>query len=244
LTIKLTQHVPVGSRQGPYRTSDGGSCIPPLRILQGGMRPFNAISGEERTHTRHEEASSPFHKTLLSSKICGFCATRTLKFAQRNAYFLQLSKIVRSAHQFPIGTSPLPAERRIGLEPMLRAIKNPATSAGRIRPSPGRHFRAPLGRMCSKLVFFLSGVRNQPHLWMSRQARSVSRLPCESGRHQLQSSIPKSKIPSSCIQDFFTLFLQPTCEFHMPLWKSIRLASGPRELDHRNRVYRTFMRKG
>jgi len=42
LTIKLTQHVPVGSRQGPYRTSDGGSCIPPLRILQGGMRLFNA----------------------------------------------------------------------------------------------------------------------------------------------------------------------------------------------------------
>src|SRR5208282_912611 len=42
LTIKLTQHVPVGLQPGPYRTSDGGSCIPPLRILQGGMRPFSA----------------------------------------------------------------------------------------------------------------------------------------------------------------------------------------------------------
>jgi hypothetical protein len=45
-----------------------------------------------------------------------------LKFAQRNAYFLQLSKIVRSAQQFPIGTSPLPAERSVGLGPALRLL--------------------------------------------------------------------------------------------------------------------------
>jgi hypothetical protein len=47
-----------------------------------------------------------------------------LKFAQRNASFLQLSKIDRSGHQFPIGTSPRPAERCIGLEPMQRINPN------------------------------------------------------------------------------------------------------------------------
>jgi hypothetical protein len=57
-----------------------------------------------------------------------------LEIRARNAYFLQLSKIVRFTQQFPSGTSPLPAERIIGLEPMLRAIKNPASSAGHVRP--------------------------------------------------------------------------------------------------------------
>jgi hypothetical protein len=41
-----------------------------------------------------------------------------------------LSKNARSVQQFPIGTSPLPAERGIGLEPMprkenLQTIKKP-----------------------------------------------------------------------------------------------------------------------
>jgi len=128
----------------------------------------------------------------------------------------------------PIGTSPLPAERRAGLEPTLRRkpskqIKNPATSAGRIRPSVWAAVPRVLGRMCSKLVFFLPGVRNQPHLWMSRQARSVSRLPRESGLHQLLNSIAISKIPSSDIHDFLTSFSHGTCEIHRFLWKS-RLA--------------------
>jgi hypothetical protein len=82
-------------------------------------------------------------------------------------------------------------------------IKNPATSAGRIRPSLWVLCVCTLGRMCSKLDFFLSGVGNQPHLWISRQARSVSRLPRESGLHQLQDSIAKTKFPSSCIEEFF-----------------------------------------
>src|SRR5277367_1387662 len=60
--------------------------------------------------------------------------------------------------------------------------------------------------MCSKLDFFLSGIRNQPHLWMSRQARSVSSQSPESGLHQLPASIAKSKIPSSCIHKSFGSF--------------------------------------
>jgi len=76
-------------------------------------------------------------KRYSRAKICGF-APRELEIAQRNAYFLQLSKIARPVHLLPIGTSPLPAERGIGLEPNREKtcykIKNPATSAGRIRP--------------------------------------------------------------------------------------------------------------
>ena len=121
-------------------------------------------------------------------------------------------------------SAPGGARIQFGAEPAKQTrnqIKNPATSAGRIRPSLWASFPRALGRMCSKLVFLLSGVRNQPHLWMSRQARSVSRLPRESGLHQPQRSIAKSKFPSSCIQDFFTSPSQSPCEFHRKLWKRL-----------------------
>jgi hypothetical protein len=68
---------------------------------------------------------------------CGF-ACAELEIRTRNAYFIQLSKSARFDHQLPIGTSPRQAEREIGLEPISRKksvqIKNPATSAGQIRP--------------------------------------------------------------------------------------------------------------
>jgi hypothetical protein len=64
---------------------------------------------------------------------------RSLKIAWRDAYFLQLSKTVRFDRLFLIETSPRQAERSADLEPALRinfwATKNPAASAGRIRPS-------------------------------------------------------------------------------------------------------------
>jgi hypothetical protein len=64
---------------------------------------------------------------------------RSLKIAWRDAYFLQLSKTVVPCRLFLTGTSPRQAERSADLESTLRenlwAIKNPATSAGRIRPS-------------------------------------------------------------------------------------------------------------
>jgi hypothetical protein len=44
-----------------------------------------------------------------------------------------LSKTVRSAHEVPIGTSPLPAECEFGFGAEV-AKKNPATSAGHVRP--------------------------------------------------------------------------------------------------------------
>ena len=70
------------------------------------------------------------------------------------------------------------------------------------------------GRKCSKLVFFLPGIRNQPHLWMSRQARSVSRLPRESGLHQLPYSIGSIQIPVKGHSRFLHLAVAFPCEFH------------------------------
>jgi hypothetical protein len=60
---------------------------------------------------------------------------RNLRSTQRDAYFIQLSKSTRFDHQFPIETSPRPAERETGLEPIPR--KKPGTNK-----KPGNERRA------------------------------------------------------------------------------------------------------
>ena len=63
LTIKLTQH----SSEEDLKAGKGESCKPSTPCFSG---CFGPRSGP----TRHEEASSPFHKTLLSSKNLRFNA--------------------------------------------------------------------------------------------------------------------------------------------------------------------------
>jgi len=214
LTIKLTQHAPPS---GPSKQRG--------RVLQALPSVFVrrlTQSWSPTPRTRREPGKFAFPQTLLSSKICGF-APRELEIARRNAYFLQLSKIAfRSTVSDRNVSAPGGARIQFGAEFAKNSnqTKNPATSAGRIRPSLWASFVRALGRMCSKLVFLLPGVRDQHHLWMSRQARSVSRLPRESGLHQHQKSIAISKFPSSGIQDFFTWASQCPCEFQRPQWKS------------------------
>jgi hypothetical protein len=89
----------------------------------------------------------------------------------------QLPSVVKdrsSNHQLPVRTSPLQAERGFGLGPIPRKIKNPATSAGQIRPAFWAVCSVALERMNSKLVLFLPGS-NQSHLKMSRQTRNIRR---------------------------------------------------------------------
>ena len=83
-----------------------------------------------------------------------------------------------------------------------------------------RFVRAPLGRMCSKLDFFLSGIRNQPHLWMSRQARSVSRRPPNQGSTNFKSVYQNPKFRQVAFTILSDLFSEPICGFHRSLWKS------------------------
>jgi hypothetical protein len=217
LTIKLTQHAP---KSEPSPTRNQGLAIPGSPCRREGSGGFGSQLGFPRPLLLRRSGKFAFPQTLLSSKICGF-ASRALPARVAQCLLPSVVKDRRSDYN---GTSPLPAERRVGLEPTLRKtlkpIKNPATSAGRIRPSVWASLPRALGRMCSKLVFFLPGVRNQPHLWISRQARSVSRLPRESGLYQLPASIAISKIPSSDIHDFFTCLSQCPCEIHRLLWKS------------------------
>jgi hypothetical protein len=82
------------------------------------MRRF--LSGAKRTHKRREEASSPFHKTLLSSKTCGLLHHANLEIRATQCL---LPSVVKD--RFPmqlLSGSPLPAERSVGLEPALRLL--------------------------------------------------------------------------------------------------------------------------
>jgi len=152
-------------------------------------------------------------------RACGQVRLSTLRYSRaklavypdrepiRSASGCQLPSVVkelRSVQSLPIGTSPRPAERDPGLEPTSREIKNPASSAGLIRPllQPLEPTQ-PSGRMCSMLDFFLPGVRNQPHLMMRRQTRSVSRLPGRRGPYPHQVSIASPRTASSAPESFF-----------------------------------------
>jgi len=64
----------------------------------------------------------------------------------------------------------------------------------------------PPERICSKLVVQVPGVRNQPHLVLSGQARSVRGLPAKSGLRQHQGSIANPCVSSSARNLFFHIF--------------------------------------
>ncbi len=104
------------------------------------MRPLSRPIRLRRT-TPRVVASSPFHIALLSSKICVLSRHANLDIRITQCQLPSVVKERHSDHLFPVGTSPLPAERefRFGAEPAKKreTIKNPATSAGRIRPSLG-----------------------------------------------------------------------------------------------------------
>jgi len=126
------------------------------------------------------------------AKICGLCHAE-LEIRITHAYFLTVVKDRRSVQQFPIGTSPLPAECGIGLEPKSAKKRTDNKKPGdERRANPfivSDALYARTERMCSKLVLLLPGIRNQPHLLGRRQTRSVSRQPGESGHYQHQRSI-------------------------------------------------------
>ena len=125
-------------------------------------------------------------------------------------------KELRPNQQFPVETSPLQAEREFSLEPNPRKIKNPATSAGQIRPFLRGRLSAPLERMYSKLAVRLPGVRNQSHLKMSRQTRNVRRHEQIQRSCRLPGSISKVWMESSDGAKIFTAF---SCGIHEALWK-------------------------
>jgi hypothetical protein len=117
LTIKLTQHDPSSGSPQNNRKSLASPSSPFFGVLC-----LTLAFRLRQAHRAWSKFAFP-HCATLEQKFAVFRATQTLKFASRDAYFLQLSKIARSNHLFPIGTSPLPAERTGDLEPPLRFYK-------------------------------------------------------------------------------------------------------------------------
>ena len=117
----------------------------------------------------------------------------------------------RSGHQFPIGTSPLPAERGIGLEPKPRKslykIKNPARA-------PGESVRLN-GCARSSLSFYPVFVTN---LTSCEKADPV--------RQQTPQRIRVLPTSGECIRlsnnvkSLSKKFIACICGFHWVLWKS------------------------
>ena len=125
LTIKLTQpDSPIGKstvRVSPARD---------LSVAHG------------RLARRCVQASSPFHIALLSSKTCGLHHTE-LEIRIAHAFFLRLSKIaVPSTVSGWNASAPGGAQCRFGAGAAITSlqIKNPASSAGHVRPFSGAAF--------------------------------------------------------------------------------------------------------
>jgi hypothetical protein len=181
------------------------------------------------------------------AKLAVYCAVRISRFAQRKCQLPSVVKDLSFRSQILIGTSPRQAERNAGLEPAcdLRFVwfffcpcgqqKNPASSAGRIRPLLGPLNLSALERMCSKLDFFLPGVRNQPHLWMSRQAPSVSRLPTNQGSTNIRR----------VYQNFRWRQAEDVISAHALLWNSLivwKFRPGACAVESRSARYRRIWR--
>jgi hypothetical protein len=155
LTIKLTQHVAFAVPSARHRV---------------------------RSHDTARGAQFAFpHCATLEQKFAVLSRYANLDIRATQCQLPSVVKDQHSNHQLPIRMSPLPAERRIGLGPTLRTIKNPASSAGRFRPLLGSLMASALERMCSKLDLFLPGICNQSHLLMSRQPGSSEQSPTISG---------------------------------------------------------------
>jgi hypothetical protein len=111
LTIKLTQHVALAARPARNRV---------------------------RTHDTARGAQFAFpHCATLEQNLQLLLRHANLDIRVTQCQLPSVVKEHHSNQQFPIGTSPLPAERSLGLGPSLRKIKNPASSAGRFRSFSG-----------------------------------------------------------------------------------------------------------
>ena len=136
LTIKLTQHAFIVADESPEKLVTQSLASPRPLIYQGEVR---RPPRRERSAQRFAKASSPSHKRYSRAKLAVLLRHANLDIRATHASFLQLSKIV-----VPFNTcrSERLRSRRSAIsvwsrkrETALQTIKNPASSAGRIRPS-------------------------------------------------------------------------------------------------------------
>ena len=117
----------------------------------------------------------------------------------------------RSVHRFPIGTSPLPAERGIGLEPKPRKnsykIKNPAQA-----PGESVHQN---GCARSSLSFYPVFVTNLTSCEKADPVRQQTPLRIR----VLPTSGESTRIPNY-VKSLSKNLMASICEIHCVLWKS------------------------
>jgi len=173
------------------------------RVAKGALsRHFTGLSKSLRAqnrpkltescgHANSAQASSPFHKTLLSSKTCGLLRHANLEI---RATQCQLPSVVkdrpfRSTISDRNVSAPGGALNRFGAN--SASNKKPGVER-RASPSiPRGIWSDPLdGLARSSISFYPVFVTNLTSSF-SRQARSVSRLPDKSGHRQHQESIPR-----------------------------------------------------
>lgn len=158
-------------------------------------------------------------------------AFSTLRYTRaKNLRFITLSEEIHSAeckcqlpsvvkeqpshHQLPVGTSSRPGKRKVKGKTTLRAIKNPASSAGRFRLYCGPISAWPLGRKCSKLDLCLPGSLYQSHLWMSGKPGSSVRTPLSQACADIRKYYQVSSIRQAYSKLFFRIHLWKT----HPMW--------------------------
>ena len=106
------------------------------------------------------QESSPFHIALLSrAKICGLSRYANLEIHITRCLLPSVVKDHRSVQQFPIGTSPLPAEREIGFGAEVASNKKPGNER-RACPSYscGRAYPGSLRNGCARFSLLSNPV--------------------------------------------------------------------------------------
>jgi hypothetical protein len=185
-----------------------------LRLLpQGYCASSRANLGPERC-AKCAWTSSPFHKTLLSSKTCGLLrhANLDIRITQCQLPSVVKDRSFRSTVSDRNVSAPGGVRIRFGAEPAEN--KKPGVER---RASPSIPQAIQSGRLdgsarCS-ISFYPVFVTNLTSV--SRQARSVSRLPRESGRYQHQRSIPtfaRSSSPCKLFSHSFSVDFTATVE--------------------------------
>jgi len=205
LTIKLTQHVPFDWDPAEPRLKGLAALLRFHRVCAAN---WLAISGEDsRTRARRQVRLSTLRYSRANLQLLHYA---NLDIRAMHAYFLQLSKIVVP---FAVAdrniSAPGGAQHRFGAdvanycrESNSRTIKNPASSAGRVRPLSGSlcpsNLKDGIARFSTSFypvfVTNLTSVR--------RQTRSVRRNPDVSEVHRHQESISIFRFSSSVYKLF------------------------------------------
>jgi hypothetical protein len=125
-------------------------------------------------------------------------------------------------------SAPGGARIRFGAEPAKKpfwTIKKPGFERRAIPSIPwATHSLRPLGRMCSMLDCFLSGVGNQPHLILVGRPGPSADFPANPGSANIRRVYQNPKFRQVAFKIFLCPVHKSHCEFHRPCGNPRNLA--------------------